>query len=56
MQGSEEFATINELAAREGIAVSYLSRVLRLTMFAVRRRRWFSGSPATGAASTPPPN
>ena len=29
-----EYATINELAEREGIALSYLSRVLRLTLLA----------------------
>lgn len=29
-----EFATINELAEREGIAPSYLTRVLRLTLLA----------------------
>ena len=29
-----EFATIAELAEREGIAVSYLTRVLRLTLLA----------------------
>ena len=29
-----EFATIGELAEREGIAVSYLTRVLRLTLLA----------------------
>lgn len=34
MLGSGEFATIAELAAREGIAVSYLTRVLRLTQLA----------------------
>ena len=31
---SGEFATIAELAEREGIAVSYLTRVLRLTLLA----------------------
>jgi len=31
---SGEFTTINELAEREGIAVSYLTRVLRLTLLA----------------------
>lgn len=31
MLGSGEFATIAELAEREGIAPSYMSRVLRLT-------------------------
>lgn len=31
MLDSGEFATVAELAAREGIAVSYLTRVLRLT-------------------------
>ncbi len=34
MLESGEFATINELAEREGIAVSYLTRVLRLTLLA----------------------
>jgi hypothetical protein len=34
MLESGEFATIAELAAREGIAVSYLTRVLRLTLLA----------------------
>ena len=29
-----DYATINELAVREGIALSYLSRVLRLTLLA----------------------
>ena len=29
-----DFVTINELAEREGIAVSYLTRVLRLTLLA----------------------
>ena len=32
MLESGEFATIGELAEREGIAVSYLTRVLRLTL------------------------
>ena len=31
---SGEFATITELAAREGIAPSYMTRVLRLTLLA----------------------
>ena len=31
---SGEFATIAELAEREGIAPSYMTRVLRLTLFA----------------------
>ena len=31
---SGDFVTINELAEREGIAVSYLTRVLRLTLLA----------------------
>jgi hypothetical protein len=31
---SEEFATIAELAAREGISPSYMTRVLRLTLLA----------------------
>jgi len=34
MLDSGEFATIAELAEREGIAVSYLTRVLRLTQLA----------------------
>lgn len=34
MLGSGEFTTIAELAEREGIAVSYLTRVLRLTLLA----------------------
>lgn len=34
MLESGEFATIAELAAREGIARSYLTRVLRLTLLA----------------------
>ena len=34
MLGSGEFATIAELAEREGIAPSYLTRVLRLTLLA----------------------
>jgi hypothetical protein len=34
MLESGEFATIGELAEREGIAVSYLTRVLRLTLLA----------------------
>ena len=34
MLESGEFATIAELAEREGIAPSYLTRVLRLTFFA----------------------
>jgi hypothetical protein len=34
MLESTEFATIGELAEREGIAVSYLTRVLRLTLLA----------------------
>ena len=34
MLESGEFATINELAEREGIAPSYLTRVLRLTLLA----------------------
>jgi hypothetical protein len=34
MLKSGEFATIAELAQREGIAVSYLTRVLRLTLLA----------------------
>jgi len=34
MLDSDEFATIGELAEREGIAVSYLTRVLRLTLLA----------------------
>lgn len=34
MLESENFATVAELAAREGIAVSYLTRVLRLTQLA----------------------
>ena len=34
MLESGEFATIAELAAREGITLSYLTRVLRLTLLA----------------------
>ena len=34
MLESEEFATIAELAEREGIAASYMTRVLRLTLLA----------------------
>lgn len=34
MLESEEFATIAELAEREGIAPSYMTRVLRLTLLA----------------------
>lgn len=34
MLQSGDFATVAELAAREGIAVSYLTRVLRLTQLA----------------------
>lgn len=34
MLATGEFATISELADREGIALSYLSRVLRLTLLA----------------------
>jgi hypothetical protein len=34
MLGSGEFATIAELAEREGIAPSYMTRVLRLTLLA----------------------
>jgi len=34
MLASGEFATIGELAEREGIAVSYLTRVLRLSLLA----------------------
>ncbi len=34
MLDSGEFMTIAELARREGIAVSYLTRVLRLTLLA----------------------
>ena len=34
MLGSDEFATIAELAEREGIAPSYMTRVLRLTLLA----------------------
>jgi hypothetical protein len=34
MLDTGEFATIAELAEREGIAVSYLTRVLRLTLLA----------------------
>jgi hypothetical protein len=34
MLESGDFVTINELADREGIAVSYLTRVLRLTLLA----------------------
>ena len=34
MLESEEFATIAELAEREGIASSYMTRVLRLTLLA----------------------
>jgi hypothetical protein len=34
MLESGEFATIGELAAREGIALSYMTRVLRLTLLA----------------------
>jgi len=34
MLDSGEFATINELAEREGIAPSYMTRVLRLTLLA----------------------
>ncbi len=34
MLESGEFATINELARREGIAPSYMTRVLRLTLLA----------------------
>lgn len=34
MLESGEFSTVGELAEREGIAVSYLTRVLRLTLLA----------------------
>jgi len=34
MLGSGEFATIAELAEREGIAPSYMTRLLRLTLLA----------------------
>jgi len=34
MLGSGQFATIGELAEREGIAPSYVTRVLRLTLLA----------------------
>lgn len=34
MLESGEFATIAELAAREGIAPSYMTRVMRLTLLA----------------------
>lgn len=34
MMENGEFATINELAGREGISPSYLTRVLRLTLLA----------------------
>ena len=34
MLGSGEFASISELAEREGIAPSYMTRVLRLTLLA----------------------
>ena len=34
MLASGEFATISELAEREGIAPSYMTRILRLTLFA----------------------
>ena len=34
MLESSEFATIAELAEREGIAPSYMTRVLRLTLLA----------------------
>ena len=34
MLGSGEFATIAELAEREGIAPSYMTRVLRMTLLA----------------------
>ena len=34
MLESGEFATISELAEREGIAPSYMTRVLRLTLLA----------------------
>ena len=34
MLDSGEFATINDLAKREGIALSYMTRVLRLTLLA----------------------
>ena len=34
MLGAGEFATIGELAAREGIAPSYMTRILRLTLLA----------------------
>ena len=34
MLESGEFSTIGELAEREGIAISYLTRVLRLTLLA----------------------
>jgi hypothetical protein len=34
MLGSGEFSTIAELAEREGIAPSYMTRVLRLTLLA----------------------
>ena len=34
MLESDEFATIAELAEREGIATSYMTRVLRLTLLA----------------------
>jgi hypothetical protein len=34
MLESSEFATVGDLAAREGIAPSYMTRVLRLTLLA----------------------
>jgi hypothetical protein len=34
MLETDEFATIAELAEREGIAASYMTRVLRLTLLA----------------------
>ncbi len=42
MLESGEFATIGELAEREGIAPSYMTRVLRLTLLAptLSRRSW----------------
>lgn len=39
MLESGEYATIAELAEREGIAPSYMTRVLRLTLLAPRHRR-----------------
>jgi hypothetical protein len=45
MLESGEFATIAELAEREGIAPSYMTRVLRLTLLepTSSRRSWSGG-------------